>query len=261
VAARLVPHLWRKRRISYRNNKEERTIEVDPDKATIAKRMFELYASGQHSLSSLRRALQSEFGVRMAKGYLEKLLKNPFYTGQFRWEDKIYQGTHMPLVSPQLFQEVQAMFRGRNKPKYRKHEFAFRGLLTCAYDNSKVTAEMKKGRYTYYRCTGFRGKCDLPYFREEELGDRLGQTLRDIQIPDAILAQLERSLVSDKGREEATRKQQKERSEQRLANRAPPARSSVPGQTGRQDHQRFLGTEIAGVAVRRAARNCRNPGN
>jgi site-specific DNA recombinase len=203
--------------IGYRNNKEQRTIEVDPDKAPIAKQMFELYASGRHSLSSLRRALLTEFGARMAKGYLERLLKNPFYMGQFRWEDKIYQGTHTPLVSPQIFQEVQDKFRSRNKPRYRKHEFAFRGLLTCAYDNSKVTAEMKKGRYTYYRCTGFRGKCDLPYFREEELGDRLGQILRDIHIPDAVLGQLEQSMLDVKGREEAFRRQQKERSEQRLA--------------------------------------------
>jgi len=203
--------------IGYRNNKEKHTIEVELAKAPIATRMFELYASGQHSLSSLRRALMTEFGIRMAKGYLERLLKNPFYMGQFRWEDKIYQGTHVPLVSSQLFQGVQALFRGRNKPKYRKHEFAFRGLLTCAYDNSKVTAEMKKGRYTYYRCTGFRGKCDLPYFREEELGDRLGQILRDIHIPDAMLGQLERSLLNDKGREEAISRQLKERSQQRLA--------------------------------------------
>jgi DNA invertase Pin-like site-specific DNA recombinase len=130
--------------IGYRNNKQERTIEVDSDKAPIAKRMFELYASGRHSLSSLRRALLAEFGVRMAKGYLEKLLKNPFYMGQFRWQGKTYQGSHTPLVPRQIFQEVQAMFRGRNKPKYRKHEFAFRGLLTCAYDKSKITAEMKK---------------------------------------------------------------------------------------------------------------------
>ena len=203
--------------IGYRNNKEKHTIEVDPDRAPIAKRMFELYASGQHSLSSLRRALQTEFGAQLAKSYLERLLKNPFYMGQFRWEDKTYQGTHTPLISAQLFQEVQSMFRGRNKPKYRNHEFAFRGLLTCAYDNCRVTAEMKKGRYTYYRCTGFRGKCDLPYFREEELGNRLGQILRDIHIPDGVLGQLEHSLLNDKGHEEAIRRQQKERSEQRLS--------------------------------------------
>ena len=41
--------------LGYRNNKLERTIEVDPEKAPIAQRIFELYASGQHSLSSLRK--------------------------------------------------------------------------------------------------------------------------------------------------------------------------------------------------------------
>jgi site-specific DNA recombinase len=202
--------------LGYRNNKLEHTIEVDPDKAQIAERMFAVYASGLHSLSSLRRVLKDDFGVRMAKGYLERLLKNPFYKGQFYWDGKIYQGTHTPLISIQLFQEVQDVFRGRNKPKYRKHEFAFRGLLSCAYDNSKVTAEIKKGRYTYYRCTGYRGKCDLPYFREEELGDRLGQVLRDIHIPDVVLGQLERSLLSNKGHAEALRRQQGERLQRRL---------------------------------------------
>ncbi|MHB8527472.1 MAG: recombinase zinc ribbon domain-containing protein, partial [Candidatus Acidiferrales bacterium] len=74
----------------------------------------------------------------------------------------------------------------------------------------------KKNRYTYYRCTGYRGKCDLPYFREEELGDRLATTLRDIHIPDDVLLQLEKSLLNDKGREEAIRKEQGERWQRRL---------------------------------------------
>ena len=100
---------------------------------------------------------------------------------------------------------------------YRKHDFAFRGLLHCAYDNCLVTAELKKNKYTYYRCTGFRGKCSLPYFREEDLGDRLGQILKDIFIPDEILAQLERLLLTDKGEQEAQRQQQRERLQLRLA--------------------------------------------
>jgi hypothetical protein len=81
-------------------------------------------------------------------------------------------------------------------------------LLTCAYDNCKVTAEIKKRKYLYYRCAGYRGKCDLPYFREDELGDRLGQVLKDIHIPDDILQQLRESFVNDKGREEETKRQQ-----------------------------------------------------
>jgi site-specific DNA recombinase len=202
--------------LGYCNNKLVHTIEVDPEKAPIAKRMFELYASGLHSLASVRKILKTEFGQLLAKGYLERLLKNPFYKGQFIWEDKLYNGTHTPLVGTDLWEQVQAVFRGHNKPKYRKHEFAFTGLLQCAYDNCAITAEFKKNRYTYYRCTGYRGKCDLPRFREAELGDRLAITLRNIHIPDDVLMQLERSLLTDKGREEAIRKEEGERLRQRL---------------------------------------------
>ena len=204
--------------LGYLNNKLEHTIEVDPQKAPIAKRMFELYASGQHSLLHVRRVIRDEFGQVLAQGYLARLLKNPFYKGQFIWEDKLYSGTQTPLISADLFEQVQAVFRGHNKSnKSRKHEFAFSGLLHCAYDNCAVTAERKKNRYTYYRCTGYRGKCELPYFREEELGDRLAVTLRDIHIPDDVLSQLEKSLLTDKGRAEAIRKEQAERLQTRLS--------------------------------------------
>jgi site-specific DNA recombinase len=202
--------------LGYRNNKLAHTIEVDSQKARLAKRMFELYASGKHSLASVREVLQAEFGQSLAKGYLERLLKNPFYKGQFLWEDKLYSGTHTPLVSAELFEQVQCVFRGHNRLKYRKHEFAYAGLLHCAYDNCAVTAELKKNRYTYYRCTGYRGRCDLPYFREEELGERLAITLRNIHIPDDVLMQLEKSLLTDQGSEEAIKKEQSERLRQRL---------------------------------------------
>jgi len=201
----------------YLNNKLEHTIEIDPQKAPIARRMFELYASGQYSLTTLRKALKAEFGVNVGKSHLERSLKNSFYKGQFWWEERLYSGTHAPLVSVQMFDQVQAVFRSHNKPKYRKHEFPYRGLLTCAYDNCLVTAETKKERYTYYRCTGYRGKCRLPYFREDELGNRLGQILKDIHIPDNILEQLQNSLLNDRSRGEAIRRQQGERLTSRLA--------------------------------------------
>ena len=74
-----------------------------------------------------------------------------------------------PLITMERFEHVQSLSGGYNKPKYGKRDFAFRGLLNCAYDNCLVTAELKKNKYTYYRCTGYRGKCDLPYFREKSL--------------------------------------------------------------------------------------------
>ena len=56
----------------------------------------------------------------------------------------LYNGTHTPLVSRELFEQVQDLFRGHNRAKYRKHEFAFAGLLTCAHDNCTITAEIKR---------------------------------------------------------------------------------------------------------------------
>lgn len=81
---------------------------------------------------------------------------------------------------------ASGVLSGKARPRRQKHDFAFSGLLRCAYDNCAVTAEFKKQKYTYYRCTGHRGKCDLPYFREEAMAERLGQVLQAIHIPETF---------------------------------------------------------------------------
>ena len=101
------------------------------------------------------------------------------------------------FVDPAVFQQTQEILNGFNRSRLQKHEFAFSGLLTCAFDRCAVTAEVKKGKYIYYHCTGYRGKCDLPYMREEALGEHLGQVLKSIHIPDAVLRQLQDSLSQD----------------------------------------------------------------
>jgi site-specific DNA recombinase len=145
----------------YRNNTFEHTIEMDPARVPALTRMFELYASGQHSLQDVWKTLRREFDIKLSKSHVEKLLKNPFYIGAFYWDGKLYRGTHTPLITQVLFDRVQDVFRGHNQHKYRKHDFAFGGLLRCAHDDCTVTAEIKKQRYVYYRCTGYRGKCSL----------------------------------------------------------------------------------------------------
>jgi site-specific DNA recombinase len=57
-----------------------------------------------------------------------------------------------------------------------------------------VTAELKKNKYVYYRCTGHRGKCALPRFREQEVAERLGHVLRDVSIPDEVVQSISESL-------------------------------------------------------------------
>lgn len=47
-------------------------------------------------------------------------------------------------------------------------------LLTCGRCGCAYTAEIKKERYTYYRCTSYRGACGNTYIRERLGADRRG---------------------------------------------------------------------------------------
>ena len=203
--------------LGYRNNKAERTIEIHPENAAIVKCIFELYACGQNSLLEVRRIIRQETGKTLSKAHLHSTLTNPFYTGSFLWGGKLYRGTHPTFINPDLYGRVQSVLRGHNKPKYGKQEIAFRGLLTCAHDNCRITAELKKGKYVYYRCSGYRGKCATPRFREQEISQKLGEILKSIHIPDAILATLQESLNRDQQSSQGQAASHRAGLEQRLA--------------------------------------------
>ena len=81
-----------------------------------------------------------------------------------------------------------------------------------------MTTEKKKDKYVYYRCSGYRGKCDTPRFTESEVSERLGEILKAIYIPDDVLKRIENSLLRHQERSHRDSEAQRTRLEQRLAN-------------------------------------------
>jgi hypothetical protein len=59
-----------------------------------------------------------------------------------------------------------------------------------------MTAEKKKGKYVYYRCTGYKGACGNRYVREERLADLLGDVIKPIQIPSEVADEIATALRS-----------------------------------------------------------------
>jgi site-specific DNA recombinase len=182
----------------YRNNKAERTIEIDTVNSVIVNRLFELYATGSYSVATVAKKVRIETGKTLSRANVYLILKNRFYIGSFVWSGITYPGTHPLFVNRILFDEVQAVLSGHNRPKYSKKEIAFRGLMHCAYDGCTVTGEIQKAKYVYYRCTGHRGKCDLPRFREQDIANRLGEPLKALHVPQEVVSQIIATLQDDR---------------------------------------------------------------
>jgi site-specific DNA recombinase len=160
--------------LGYRHNKEEKTIEIDEDRAPIIKWLFEQYATGTSAIRQLEteaawRGLTTRKGKKVSRASIALLLKNPFYTGEFRWAGKIYHGKHEPLITKTFYDRVQTVFACGNSTRANSRDFTYKGLLRCGHCGSTITAEIKKDRYVYYHCTFDKGNCGGQYVREEEL--------------------------------------------------------------------------------------------
>ena len=173
----------------------KRVIEPDPEVAPIITCLFEWYAPGCISLKgAARRAADAGLKYRRSGGVVptstvHKILRNRLYMGDFEWNGRLYQGRHVPLVTRQLWERVQGVLDGRHAKKHRqsKHGFAFSGLITCGHCGRSLVGEIKKQRYVYYHCTGYRGKCPEPYVREEVLEDCFAGLLDRLTFDNEVL--------------------------------------------------------------------------
>jgi len=184
---------------------------IDPEPASFMKRAFEIYAEGDKSLTkTIDMLYQAGYAYKpnqpkISKAHLEHLLKNPFYYGVIKFNGQSFKGLHEPLVSKDLFERVQTAFKKDNKPLYRnEHDFAFAGLLTCSECGCTVTAEIKKGKYIYYHCTGWDKTCSQKsvYTRQEDIDKQFEEAIKRITVTEEhknwIIDALKLSLADEK---------------------------------------------------------------
>ena len=130
---------------------------IDPVAAPLIREAFELYATGTIGLMRLRtemkkRGLCTRNGEALSRSTLSGILNNPFYVGLIRIErtNETFQGVHRPIVSKALFEQVQAILKGKTAIRSRRHTLLFRKLVHCAGCAQHLTGEVQKGT-VYYR--------------------------------------------------------------------------------------------------------------
>ena len=176
-----------------RDNKK--IIEPDPETAPLVAKLFEWYATGNYSLDEVA-AMAKDVGLVMPRSKrplnrqkLHRLFGVRLYYGEFLWKGRIYRGIHDPLVSRELWDQVQANLKSRGTTKVRKvkHKLAFSGLIKCGHCGCALVGEIQKGRYVYYHCSGFRGKCQEPYVREEVLEEKFTEIIKSLAFDGDVL--------------------------------------------------------------------------
>ena len=154
---------------------------IDEEKAALVKRMFELYSSGNYSLNELVRVMYKEglrnrSGRKVGKSRMHEMLSDPFYYGKIRWKGEIYDGKHEPLISKDLFDEVQKhLTRKIGSPQYKKHYPVFKAKIRCEECGAMITWSIKKGHWYGHHSPYEKYKnCSKKlYIRQEKVEEQL----------------------------------------------------------------------------------------
>ena len=201
--------------IGYLNNGlgEEKII-VDEKRSLVIVEMFERVAKQAYTGRDIKRWLDdidfiSRHGKRLVLSHIYRTLRNPFYYGEFQYpktDPTFHKGKHRPLISKQLFDEVQIQLNVAPKAPAGTKEFSFTRMLKCGVCKTGVTAEeklkrLKSGeirRYIYYHCGRANDlDCIQPYIREADLMNELlglidGLELDEIGAQEQFKDELER---------------------------------------------------------------------
>ncbi len=152
-------------------------LSVDPVRAPLIRKAFELIASGNYGPDEARRVvvtlgLHTKAGSGVPKQTFSRIIRNPLYCGYVVSGQLRAKGAHEPLISEQLFDTVQDMLNGkRSVPHKRQSEdFPLRGFVRCAACDKPLTAGWSRGRnqkYARYWC--WTKGCGAVGIRRDEL--------------------------------------------------------------------------------------------
>ena len=158
---------------------EYRTVDVDPGRAPLIAWAFEAYATGEWTLKTmadeltLRGLTSLPTPKRPAKPVsptsLQKILRNPYYTGVLTYNGARHRGTHDTLVKPTVFEKVQDVLSSRYQAGDRqlRNPHPLKGSLWCQC-GARMSIEFSRARngdvYPYFYCLGRksrRTKCNM----------------------------------------------------------------------------------------------------
>lgn len=178
------------------DSREVRTVVIDPVRGPLIRLAFELYATGEYTFEDLSAELYDR-GLRtrptldrpeqaISDSRLSVLLRDPYYKRIIVFEDEEVGGWHEPLVSPELFDQVQEVIEVRTTAKElrRVHHSYLKGSLFCGGGcrarglKQRMIMQETTNRhgttYLYFFCPGRKqGLCETSHIAVAHLEERV----------------------------------------------------------------------------------------
>jgi site-specific DNA recombinase len=147
-------------------------IEIDKERFKLIKKAFKLMIGDFYSVPQILDKLNNEWGFepkrkkdrisgKLSRSSLYRIFTNHFYAGIIEYGGKQKQGKHKPMITLEEYDKIQSLLGKKGKPRMRKNNFAYSGLIHCAYCGSLITADKKtkiikftgkEKTFVYYRC-------------------------------------------------------------------------------------------------------------
>ncbi len=218
----------------WENGRENRTVEVDPERGPLMAWAFEAYAAGDWSLRTLleevtARGLTTTETARMPSkplviSHFLQLLRHPYYKGIVRYRGVEYPGSHEPLVSEDTWNKVQQRLTAANTAgdKHKKHYHFLKGSVFCGQCGERLIITNTKNRhgtvYPYFVCVGRQQKrsdCTQRAVLIEVVEYLVEEHYATVQLPiadaDKVKAALLEQLASSRKNAESERTLQQKR--------------------------------------------------
>ena len=184
--------------LGYYNNVLTSKKEKDPERWDLVMELWKLAKTGKHTLTDLTDIMRNKgLTVRVQKRSLrgikeprvvnkcdiQRILKNPFYSGQFNFYAKLWSNkginndlepTYPAMISMEDFTDAQEAMSDKGTGRGVKKKacsWFYKGIINCAYCDCGLAGYKKKDKYIYYHCSSGKHSVD-PNWYKNKFGER-----------------------------------------------------------------------------------------
>ena len=179
---------------------------IDPDRGELVGKMFLLVAEESYSGRDLWQwcqdvGLNNKSGKRITLSQIYLMLRNSYYYGEFEYpanSGKWYKGKHQPLITKEIFDQVQKKLVFYPRSKWGEKNFTYKGLFKCASCGASIVGEDKYRKLTngkttyhvYYHCSRqINYNCTEPYIEEDILRRQIVKFVEKLDIKELHLSE------------------------------------------------------------------------